>query len=397
MSASSAVRNRVESVLSSTMLGALSPRGKTELVRIPCGILAVDALLGGGMPVGVITELIGEEGCGRTTAALAYMAAITRASGVCAWIDVSDVLDPESVAANGVDLEKLLWIRCGSTGERTVKRPAELRQSNPVAATAPPSEPKSTEPKSTGGGSPHPRAEGRDMPEAIRAMLQAHGGLYDQQVCREKKAIGTPGAPNRPLIAQSENREEQVNSDRLPPRRGENLALAPRSAEPLPRLEANRPSGDRRMMPTSPAGSSVRSGVSPWQALDQALRAADLLLQGGGFSAIVLDLGSVAPEFAWRIPLATWFRFRATCERSRVSLLVLSRHSCARSSAELVVRLEAGCMQAQSKVMTGVRYRAVTERNRSEDGEGRVVPIRKGPQPERPGEWFSAAAWAQAR
>ncbi|MDQ2834513.1 MAG: hypothetical protein M3Y50_12345 [Acidobacteriota bacterium] len=37
----------------------------------------------------------------------------------------------------------------------------------------------------------------------------------------------------------------------------------------------------------------------------------DLLLQAGGFSAIVLDLGSIAPEHVSRIPLATWFRYGA--------------------------------------------------------------------------------------
>ena len=91
------------------------------------------------------------------------------------------------------------------------------------------------------------------------------------------------------------------------------------------------------------------------------------LLQGGGFGAIVLDLGSLPPEMAWRIPLATWFRFRAACERTRASLLLLTQHPCARSSAELVVRMEAGDMEAESRVMTGIRYRAVVERSRTQE------------------------------
>ncbi len=40
----------------------------------------------------------------------------------------------------------------------------------------------------------------------------------------------------------------------------------------------------------------------PWMQLDQALRATDLLLQAGGFAAIVLDLGDSAVEHANRIP-----------------------------------------------------------------------------------------------
>jgi recombination protein RecA len=325
--------------------------------------------------------------------ALAYMAAVTQTGNVCAWIDVADALDPETVAANGIDLERLLWVRCGSGQQPPPPNASMTNQSAPGPIGA-----LTSEPRHTGGGSPHPRSEGRDMPQAISSLLQAHGGLYDKQIRREKKSIGTPGMPNRPLSQRSEHREEQVNSDRLPPRRGDNLAIIPRCSEPLPRRVANQPSGER--MPVKPSGISSagsHSSGKPWQALDQALRAADLLLQSGGFSAIVLDLGSTSPEFAWRIPLATWFRFRAACERTRVSLVLLTQHPCARSSAELVVRLQTGSMEAESKVMTGIRYHAATERSRSQESVARVVSIRKPPQPERPGEWKSGASWAQAQ
>ena len=194
--------------------------------------------------------------------------------------------------------------------------------------------------------------------------------------------LGRRVPANRPLSERAGVREEQVNSDRLPARRGENLAIAPRVAVA---------SLDRNPVKTAAAASR------PWQAIDQALRATDLLLQGGGFSLIVLDMGGTPAEIAWRIPLATWFRYRAACERTRVSLLLLTQHPCARSSAELVVRLETGTMEAESKVMTGIGYRAGVERNRSAEERTRVVSIRKPPQPERAGVWRSEAAWAQAR
>ena len=232
------------------------------------------------------------------------------------------------------------------------------------------------------------------MPEAIDAMLQAHGGLHDRQVRREKKAIGTPGAPNRTLSHRSEDREEQVNSDRMPPRRGENLAIAPRCAEPQRRREARLPSGKKMPMDFTPRKDRANSSGDIWKAIDHALRATDLLLQGGGFSAIVLDLGSVAPEVAWRIPLATWFRFRAACERARVSLLLLTQHPCARSSAELVLRMTTGSMKSENRVMTGISYCVAVERNRRQDEPARVVPIRKPPQADS-GRWTSEAAWAQ--
>ncbi len=389
MTSSFQLRSQIEFALGSRIPSALSPRAKTVPLRVPCGISAIDQMLQGGLPVGVITELLGVEGSGRTSVALAYVSAHTKAHSVCAWIDTSDALDPEAAAANGVDLERLLWVRCGGQTLHTSQDAPEIVQRMPGRAIGL----ASLAPRHTGGGSPHPRAEGHNMPQAISAMLQAHGGLYDRQARRERRSIGTPGAPNRSLAQRSEDREEQVNSDRLPPRRGDNLALAPRCAEPQPHREVALP-WERLKQPLRVNKSQPRT-TSPWRSLDQALRATDLLLQGGGFSAVVLDLGSVQPEFAWRIPLATWFRFRAACDRTRVSLLVLTQHPCTRSSAELVVHLQQGQMVAEGKVMTGIRYRAAIERNRAHEDSASVIPIRKPSQSERTGEWRSDAAWVR--
>ncbi len=387
-------RARIEDSLNSRIPAALTPRQRVEPERIACKRAAIDEFLGGGLGVGSLTEFVGLHGSGRTTAALAYVRSVTDAGGVCAWIDTADALDPESAAANGVMLERLLWVRCGTTSQMAPKRAPDAQQdtARPIGLSQP-------QQRHTGGGSPHPRSEGRDMPEAISTMLHAHGGLYDKQVWREKRAIGTPGAPNRPMAYRSEHREEQVNSDRLPPRRGDNLAVTPRCAEPQPRRAASLPTNERLPINQSPQSDLFRTGTSQWKALDQALRATDLLLQGGGFTVIVLDLGNVPPEFAWRIPLATWFRFRAACERTRVSLLLLTQHPCARSSAETVVRMQPGILEAQGKVMTGILYQAATERSRAY--EARVVPIRKPPQPEREGrkavaQWTSETAWMEA-
>jgi hypothetical protein len=77
--------------------------------------------------------------------------------------------------------------------------------------------------------------------------------------------------------------------------------------------------------------------AKPWTRLDQALHATDLLLQAGGFAAIVLDLGGMEPEHAMRIPLATWFRFRQAADRTRCSLVVLGKTAYAQSGAEVVL------------------------------------------------------------
>lgn len=99
--------------------------------------------------------------------------------------------------------------------------------------------------------------------------------------------------------------------------------------------------------------------------MDQALRATDLLMQTAGFSAIVLDLGSIAPEHGVRIPLATWFRFRQAADRTRCSLLVLAEEPLAQSSAAVV--LECGMKEqvdAGGAVLRGCTYQVRTGRQR---------------------------------
>ena len=101
-------------------------------------------------------------------------------------------------------------------------------------------------------------------------------------------------------------------------------------------------------------GAEVRgAGVSVWGRMEQAMRVTDLLLQGGGFSAIVLDMGSLAPEQVSRIPLATWFRYAAAAERSRACVVLLTQHGCSKSSAGLVLRLSAGEATGRGRCWVG--------------------------------------------
>jgi hypothetical protein len=107
--------------------------------------------------------------------------------------------------------------------------------------------------------------------------------------------------------------------------------------------------------------------AKPWARLDQALRATDLLLQAGGFAAIVLDLGSTAPEHGARIPLATWFRFRQAADRTRCSLLVLAQEPLAQSSAAVVLECAAPHEQARGEL----RFPALAiEKNRKNGARG---------------------------
>src|ERR1700744_314361 len=115
MTSASVIRLQIESALAHKIPSALSPAPRVIRPVAATGIEALDAVLEGGLPVGAITEFVGPECSGRTSIALSFLARMTEAGKVCAWIDVSAALDPASAAAAGVDLTKLLWVRCGVT------------------------------------------------------------------------------------------------------------------------------------------------------------------------------------------------------------------------------------------------------------------------------------------
>jgi hypothetical protein len=73
--------------------------------------------------------------------------------------------------------------------------------------------------------------------------------------------------------------------------------------------------------------------------IDQAFRATDLLIQGGGFGLIALDLSDIPPETVRYIPLHAWFRFRRAVEDTPTILVVLEQEPNAKTCASLVLRL----------------------------------------------------------
>jgi hypothetical protein len=249
MTSASALRIQIEHALERRFPSALTPVARTIRETAATGIAAVDTLLEGGLPVGAISEVVGQQSSGRTSLTLSFLAHRTQEGRVAAWVDATDAFDPESAAANGVSLRQLLWVRCRS-GSMAVKN-------------------------------------------------------------------------------------------------------------------------------------------KPWARLDQAIEATDLLLQAGGFGAIVLDLGDTAPEHGCRIPLATWFRFRQAADRARCCLVVLGERAYAQSSAALVVE----CVPRQARtagetVLTGFSFEVRRERQRQLNN---VQGIRKPPA----STWTAGCGWAQ--
>ncbi len=205
MSSTATLRAQIESSMSERLASTLLMRERCAPVTVSTGVAPLDALTG-GLPRGALSEIVGLSSSGRTGVMLASLAEATRRLELCALVDASDSFDPASAAAAGVDLERLLWIRCNEQAPRS------------------------------------------SIPKPVR-----------------RSALGR---------------------------------------------------------------------------LEQVLKVTDLLLQGGGFGMVVLDMGDIAPNTARRVQMTSWFRFRRAVEPTATVLLLLEQEACAKTCASLVVHLE---------------------------------------------------------
>ena len=182
----SALRAQIETVLGARygQPFAFHERRLAEIVS--CGIPEVDAITG-GLPRGGLTEIFGPASSGRTSLLVSLLANMTAHDEVCALVDAQDAFDPHGAQAAGVELKRLLWLRC-------------------------------------------------------------HG-------------------------------------------------------------------------------------------MEPALKVMDLLIHGGGFGLVALDVGDIPPPQVGRVPLAYWFRFQRAVEHTPTVLVLIEQESFAKSAASLVLRL----------------------------------------------------------
>jgi hypothetical protein len=210
MPSTATLRARVESTLGERLSSTLLLPEKAAPLTVSTGVTPLDTLTG-GLPRGALSEITGPACSGRTGVMLASLAGATRGGEACALVDASDNFDPASAAVAGVDLDRLLWIRCGEPNGDSLRKN------------------------------------------------------------QRRRALGR---------------------------------------------------------------------------LEQVLKVTDLLLQGGGFGMVVLDLGDIPTESVRRVPLTSWFRFRRTVEPTATVLLVVEREACAKTCASLVLRLHRTAMCA---------------------------------------------------
>ena len=277
---------------------------------VPFGISSLDALTG-GVPRGALTEMVGPASSGRTSVMMALMAEVTRRQEVCALVDVTDSFDPASAEAAGVDLRRVLWVRCGksSSQQSAISIHREV-------------------------GSEKLEVRSREVRSALQQAITS--GCFEAARGRREPAMQTMNkvAPPAKNISWSihENYDSRLRHAMV--NGGESYKARTPSPAPARNVERYIP---QRVTPRNFAAAQK----AKWDRLDQALKALDLLIQSGGFGLVMVDLGDIPVEQARRIPLTSWFRFRRAVENTPTILMVLAKDSCAKTCASLVMQLAA--------------------------------------------------------
>jgi recombination protein RecA len=211
--------------------------------------------------------------------------------------------------------------------------------------------------------------------------------LVQKAAARLKKMEGTPGFPNRRLSLAAVP-EEQVAYEHFNARRAD-------ASDPLRQIDRRAADCvhewalERASSPAVVQG-GLRRDAKPWSKLDKALRAADQILQVGGFRVVVLDLASITPEQALRIPSATWYRFSRAAQEGDAILLLLTQQPCARSSAKCVLDCSPRLVPNESSHVFGsMTHAAEVIRQRVANPYGKKAPGRAV-------EWSSTAPCMRA-
>lgn len=123
--------------------------------------------------------------------------------------------------------------------------------------------------------------------------------------------------------------------------------------------------------PSSGAAAGVDLKRLLWtrcKTLGQVLRATDLLLQGGGFGLVLMDLTDIPEREIQSISLATWFRFQRAIEKTPTILVVLGQENAIQSAASLVLRLEMDRVEWNGGLLGANRVGAEIVRSRFQHG-----------------------------
>ena len=305
--------------LTDPRLTSITPASRLELRPAPemvtSGIPALDALTG-GLPRGCLTEICGSASSGRTSVMLAALAAATHRGEYCAVIDASDALDPHSLAATGIDLDRLLWVRCD---ENSPQRKNSPRNHPSTSLRA------SFDTEKTNRGKEFSAIKGFAKEKIGKGSASA--------VPYSVRNDAVLAAGGRPFHLQ-EYSFKQINTDQIFKTRTENSYGNSKTHQSEHRLE-------------------------------QVLRATDLLLESGGFGLIILDLADLPNEAARRIPLTTWFRFRRAVEHKPTILLAIEQQAIAGSCSSLLLQLGSSIARDKNSIKANISDEPVAKRQKN--------------------------------
>ncbi|MGC2272492.1 MAG: hypothetical protein WA555_16925 [Candidatus Sulfotelmatobacter sp.] len=108
------LRSQIEARIPSAFALYRRPEHKTLATGIP----QIDDLHG-GVPIGALTEIYGSNvaSSGKTSVLLSLLANASQ-EHFCALVDGSDRFDPAPAEITGMNLSRLLWVRCGKNKSR---------------------------------------------------------------------------------------------------------------------------------------------------------------------------------------------------------------------------------------------------------------------------------------
>src|ERR1700760_2365911 len=110
------------------MANTAGPLAASELLTLrnepkfpPLRLPGLKALFPKGLPRGSTMEINGRRSSGRTSVYLHILARATSEGEICAAIDLYNSFDPVSAARAGVELDRLVWVRCQGNAEHAMR------------------------------------------------------------------------------------------------------------------------------------------------------------------------------------------------------------------------------------------------------------------------------------
>ena len=102
--------------------------GGASVPTVSTGILSLDRIMGGGLPVGRVVEVYAPEGTGKTTLCLQIAAEVIRKGGKVLYVDMEHKMDIRYAATLGVDFNKVYFTQpdYAEGGLNVVEKMAEM-------------------------------------------------------------------------------------------------------------------------------------------------------------------------------------------------------------------------------------------------------------------------------